>query len=196
MVFAQPDHDGDCGYERKALTETGGESEVVGEAEVASLIGHEHPAVPEPVEDTVVVDGAFVRGVIPRVSAADQPCPVRVPLRAYRLERREPSRRGFDIEFMLGKTLLPSVPVAFVHELGAAIAIELHDIGLGREDPGPVLCEGGGPVDDKGWGYLDWLDLSACQVEEFCGDSNEGMREGYCVSKVGNMRNNVFLSAV
>lgn len=59
MVFAQPDHDGDCSYERGALAEPGGESDGVGDAEVATLIGHEHPAMPKPIEDTVHVDGTF-----------------------------------------------------------------------------------------------------------------------------------------
>ena len=82
------------------------------------------------------------------------------------------------MELFLGKALLPSIPVALIHELGATITIELYDIGLGREDPSPVLGQGSGAVDDKGWRYLYWLDLSPCQVEEFCSNSDEGMREG------------------
>ena len=79
MVFTQPYHDRDCGYERGALTEPGGESNGVGYAEVAALIGHKHPTVPEPVENTVAVDGAFKRRVTPRIGAAYQPRPVRIP---------------------------------------------------------------------------------------------------------------------
>ena len=79
MVLAQPDHDRDGGYEREALTELSGGSNVVRNAEVATLVGHKHPTVPEPIENTVTVDGAFEGRVIPRVSAAYQPCPVRIP---------------------------------------------------------------------------------------------------------------------
>lgn len=79
MVFAQPNHDRDGGYERGALTEPGGRSNGVCHAEVATLIRHEHPTVPETVENTVTVDGTFERRVIPRVCAAYQPGPVRVP---------------------------------------------------------------------------------------------------------------------
>jgi hypothetical protein len=43
------------------------------------------------------------------------------------------------MKFLLGKTVFPSVPVAFINELRATITIELNDIGLGREDSGPVL---------------------------------------------------------
>ena len=46
MVFTQPDHNRDCGYEREALTEPGGESNGIGDTEVAALIGHEHSTVP------------------------------------------------------------------------------------------------------------------------------------------------------
>ena len=76
------------------------------------------------------------------------------------------------------------------------MAIELDDIGLGWEDSSPVLGQGSGAVDDKGWRYLNRLDLSTCQVEEFCSDSDEGMREGYCAGEVGDRRNDVFVSAV
>ena len=61
MVFTQPDHDRDCGYEREALTEPGGESNGISDTEVATLIGHEHSTVPEAIEDAVIVDGAFER---------------------------------------------------------------------------------------------------------------------------------------
>ena len=79
MVFAQPDHNRDRGYEREALTEPRGESDGVGDAEVATLIRHKHSTVPEPVENTVAVDGTFERRVIPRVGATYQPRPIRVP---------------------------------------------------------------------------------------------------------------------
>ena len=68
------------------------------------------------------------------------------------------------MKFLLGKTVLPSIPVAFVDELRAAITIEFNDISLGREDPSPVLGQGRGAVDDKAWRYLNGLDLSTCQV--------------------------------
>lgn len=100
------------------------------------------------------------------------------------------------MKFFLGKALLPSVPVAFVNELRATIAIELDDIGLGWEDSGPVLGQSSGTVDDESGRYLDRLDLSTCQVEEFCSNGNERMGEGYCTGKVGNMRNNVAVFAV
>ena len=79
MVFAQPDHDRDCCYEREALTEPGGESDGISDAEVATLIGHEHSAVPETIEDAVIVDGAFEWRTTPRVSATHQPRPVGIP---------------------------------------------------------------------------------------------------------------------
>ena len=174
-MFAQPDHDRDRSYERKALTEPGGESNGISDAEVASLIGHEHPAVPEPIEDTVHVDGTLERRVTPRVGAAYQPCPVRIPFRTYGLEGREPGGRGFGMKFFLGELLFPIVPVAFVDELRAAITVELEDISLRRENPGPILGQSSGAVDDKGWRYLYWLRLSTSQVEELCSNSNEGM---------------------
>ena len=79
MVFAQPDHDGDRSYEREALTEPGGRSGGVSDAEVATLIGHEHPTMPKPIEDTIHVNGTFEGRVSPRVGAAYQPGPVGVP---------------------------------------------------------------------------------------------------------------------
>lgn len=100
------------------------------------------------------------------------------------------------MKFLLGKTLLPSVPVAFIDELGAAITVKLDDIGLGWEDSSPVLGQGSGAVSDKSRRYLNWLDLSTCQVEEFCSNSNEGMGERYCTSEVGKRRNDVFGPAV
>ena len=100
------------------------------------------------------------------------------------------------MKLFLGEALLPCIPVALIYELGATITIELYDIGLGRKDPSPVLGQGSGAVNDKGRRYLDRLDLSPCQVEEFCSDSDEGMRECYFAGEVGNEGNNVFVSAV
>ena len=77
----------------------------------------------------------------------------------------------------MGKTFLPSIPIALVNELRTTIAIELDDIGLGRENTSPVLGQSSGAVYDKGRGYLNRLDLSACQVEEFCSDGDEGVGE-------------------
>ena len=79
MVFTQPDHDRDCSYEREALTEPGRESNGIGDTEVAALIRHEHSTVPETVEDTVIVYGAFERRAIPRIGTTYQPRPVRIP---------------------------------------------------------------------------------------------------------------------
>jgi len=100
------------------------------------------------------------------------------------------------MKFFLGEALLPSVPVAFINELRATITIELDDIGLGWEDSSPVLGQGSGAVEDKGGRYLNRLDLSTCQVEEFCSDSNKGMRERYCTGKVGDVGDDVFVPAV
>jgi len=79
MVFAQSDHDRNCGYEREALTEPGRESDGVGDAEIAALVGHKHSTVPEPVKNAVAVDGAFEGRVAPRVSAAHESRPVGIP---------------------------------------------------------------------------------------------------------------------
>jgi len=65
------------------------------------------------------------------------------------------------VKLFLGETGFPSVPVAFVNELGATIAIEFDDIGLGWEDSGLVLGQSSGAVNDKSGRYLNRLDLSA-----------------------------------
>lgn len=117
MVFAQPDHDGDRRHKREALTKLGGESDSVGDVEIATLLGHEHPAVPKSVEDTVHVDGTFERRVVPRVDAANESRPVRIPFRTYALEGGKPSGGSFGMKFILGETVFPSIPVALFDEV-------------------------------------------------------------------------------
>ena len=175
VVFAQPDHDRDGGCEGEALTEPSGGARGVSNAEVATLVRHKHPTMPEPTENTVTVDGVFEGRIIPRVGAAYQPRPIWIPFCTHALESREPSRRSFGMECFLGKTLLPSIPVAFVNKLRTVITIEFDDIFLSWEDSSPILSECSDAVDDKGWRYLDRLDLPTCQVEEFCSNSTEGM---------------------